>query len=80
MGSLGAFQLVLHGTATQPVYMENGPREYDPDYNRVMRKVKVRNGGVTNLVFDWVSLLPMTPCLLRLDGRQDRPRLGGHGA
>lgn len=38
LGRLGAFQLVLHGTATQPAYMQGGPREYDPDYNRVMRK------------------------------------------
>ncbi|KAJ1521904.1 hypothetical protein ONE63_002240 [Megalurothrips usitatus] len=39
-GRLGAFQLLLHGTSEPPAYAKTGPRQYDPDYNRVSRKVR----------------------------------------
>ncbi|XP_033332033.2 neuroendocrine convertase 1 [Megalopta genalis] len=34
-GTMGSFVLVLHGTAEPPRYRENGPREYNREYNRL---------------------------------------------
>lgn len=37
-GHLGSFTLILHGTKERPAYLDNGPRRYNQDYNRVHKK------------------------------------------
>ncbi|XP_021936624.1 neuroendocrine convertase 1-like isoform X2 [Zootermopsis nevadensis] len=40
-GTLASFTLILHGTKARPAYLDNGPRRYNQDYNRVHKKVSV---------------------------------------
>ena len=38
-GTLSSFTLILHGTKDRPAYLNDGPRRYNQDYNRVHKKV-----------------------------------------
>ena len=40
-GTLSSFSLILHGTKDRPAYLNDGPRRYNQDYNRVHKKVSV---------------------------------------
>nr|XP_012228829.1 PREDICTED: neuroendocrine convertase 1-like isoform X1 [Linepithema humile] len=51
-GTIGAFRLILHGTAQIPAYRRNGPRIYNKDYNRIRKMYDAAEPFITNSVQD----------------------------
>jgi len=52
-GTLSSFTLILHGTKDRPAYLNDGPRRYNQDYNRVQKKVS----GLKIIFFVGLSLV-----------------------
>ncbi|XP_023717967.1 neuroendocrine convertase 1 isoform X2 [Cryptotermes secundus] len=84
-GHLGSFTLVLHGTKERPAYLDNGPRRYNQDYNRVHKKTAFDYSDVTTLnevrslkgdgELEWNDLIGFPVALRKVDAlRKSRLR------
>lgn len=78
-GLIGKFTLYLHGTEEAPKYLENGPRKYNLDYNRVHRKMATEWNHLSypkidkdkNYGYEWLDLLNRFQAIDRNDGIDD---------
>jgi hypothetical protein len=72
-GNLSSFILILHGTKEPPAYLDNGPRRYNQDYNKVHKKVSVFKTVVFKDHFQLLSRFPN--CAISSDEYNNRCKM-----
>lgn len=71
-GTIGAFTLILHGTAQMPEYRRNGPRIYNEDYNRIRKTVSSSRSIIRKYILSFEFALIHPRRYLSVSVQRDR--------